>query len=59
MEGPESVVPDPYLVAMENSNRELTAIETLFLDAGLPAVEVQACPVPGCELCAAALPKAA
>ena len=44
---------------MENSNRELTAIEAVFLDAGLPALEVQACPIPDCELCAAALSKAA
>jgi len=44
---------------MEHSSRELTAIEALFLAAGLPAIEVQACPVPDCEVCRASLPKAA
>jgi len=44
---------------MEHSNRQLTAIEALFLDAGLPVVEVQACPAPDCAVCRASLPKAA
>ena len=44
---------------MEHSNRELTAIEAFFLDAGMPAVEMEACPVPDCAVCLASLPKAA
>jgi hypothetical protein len=44
---------------MENSNRQLTAIEALFAGAGLPAVEVDACPVPDCCVCRAPLQKAA
>jgi len=57
--GPILSYPVRTLWAMENSNRQLTAIEALFAGAGLPAVEVEACPVPDCAVCRATLPKAA
>jgi len=44
---------------MENKNSEPTALETLFLEAGLPASEVESCPVPNCTVCRAPLPRAA
>ena len=48
---------------MERSNpdedRDLTPIEALFLAAGVPASEVDACPKPDCEICHRALPQAA
>ena len=42
-----------------DQHRELTPIEALFLAASVPVAEVGACPVPDCEICHRALPKAA
>ncbi|NIR41977.1 MAG: hypothetical protein GWN79_28280, partial [Actinobacteria bacterium] len=37
-------------------DREPTPLEALFAAAGLPAHEVEACPVPDCEICHPTLP---
>jgi len=44
---------------MQRTSNQLTALESLFLEAGLPATEVDACPAPDCSLCRRTLPKAA
>jgi hypothetical protein len=44
---------------MENTTSQLTDLEALFLEAGLPVTEVDACPVPDCSICRSPLPRAA
>jgi hypothetical protein len=40
-------------------DRESTPLEAWFAAAGLPVSEVDACPVPDCEICHPPLPQAA
>ena len=44
---------------MEHMHTDLTDLEAFFLDAGLPATEVEACPDATCSFCTEALPRAA
>ena len=44
---------------MQNTTSEPTALEIFFLEAGLPAAEVEACPAPDCSLCRESLARAA
>jgi hypothetical protein len=43
----------------QHETRALTRVEALFVSAGLPATEVEACPDERCPICHADVPKAA